>query len=229
MRGHRIAAVGLLLLVPTVSAIDTLASLEEPHAGVDKSWDILVAPEETSTARAVIFRNSIGADFNLSVYDAQGEIVYGQTGGRGVQNLPPLAATKHTFFIRGRGEFQVTEKFVARRDPDPRVEATLEGTDAYLYIVPNWTMLQLEGNVRGAWWELTGDETDIAPGENRTLEPGAGYVLTVRGDEGASYVILASRTEAPPLTPTPSAEAPGLPLAALIAGLALAALASRRR
>lgn len=226
-RGARLALVALILAAPQVAAQDTLDAFEEPHVGVDKVWTFTVLPEEANKPRPLVYRNGARSAFNLTLYDAQGGIAFAQNGARGLQTLPGLDAGDYRFFLRGSGEFQVTGKYYANRQPEPRVEGALHGSDAYALIFPNWTMVAIEGNVRASWWDLTAGESVIPAGGNVTATASVPYVLTLRGDEGAPYTVMFTPVDAPPQAEE-EAEAPGLGLVGALVAIAAALLLARR-
>lgn len=218
-------AFALALLAPTALAKDTLGSLEEPHAGVDKVWAITVLPEEAGKPRPLIFRNGPASPFNLTVYDAEGGIAFAQTGTRGFQTLPSLRAGDYRFFVRGPGEFQVPQRYYANKLPEPRVEGALTETDAYALVLPNWTIVAFEGDASAEWWDLTAGARRLASGGNATAAAGVPYVLTIRGDEGAAYTLTFTPTEP---HETEQAPTPGPGIALVVLAFAAIALGRAR-
>jgi MYXO-CTERM domain-containing protein len=211
----------LVLLAPVASAQETLDSLEEPHAGTDRTWEIVVEPDEAGEARALVFRNPVGKTFTLVIYDANGTEIFIRNGTRGIQTLPGLSAGPHRFFVRGEGEFQVTNKAFERILKVDAVNATLEGTDAYILAPSKPYDVRVEGDVRLEWWPLAGEADEPPLPLTRAAATGNGYVFTLRGDEGAAYSISLTPGEAP-ATATNEAPGPGaLALAALVAIVAL--------
>lgn len=213
----------LVLLAPIASAQETLDSLEEPHGGTDKVWDIVVEPDEAGEARAIVFRNPLGRVFTLVIYDANGTEVFIKNGTRGIQTLPPLSPGPHRFFVRGEGEFQVTDKAFELILKVDAVNTTLEGTDAYVLAPSRPYDVSVTGDVRLEWWPLTESKQEVALPFARSVDKGNAYVMTIRGAEGAAYSI----TLTPGQAPAPTNEAPGLGAAALVALLALVALTRR--
>lgn len=223
----RLLALGALLL-PGASAQATLAGFEEPHRGSDRVWEFRVTPEEAGADRAIVYRNAPRSPFGLIVYDENGDEVFAKNGTRGVQTLPALDAATYRFFVRGTGEFQVTEKTL-RGSLEPRERnATLEGIDAYVLAPAETFNVTIEGNVNVEWWDLTGSAFDLAAPFTRTADPGGLYVLTFHGDAGAPYSM---RFVPGTLVEEPDAEAPFAPwlAAAAIAGAATIMRGTRRR
>lgn len=217
----RLVVLALVLLTPLAAAAETLASLEEPHEGTDRVWDVTILQEEADKPHALVFRNAPGSGFGLVVYDATGAEVFVRNGSRGIQTLPAFPAGEYRFFVRGHGEFQVTDK-AWEKLLQGNVSAQLRGTDAYIMSPSRPYEMAFEGPVQVEWWDMTGAPETLAPPANRTVKLGGAYVITVRGDEGASYSI----TLREPVTQVVETPAPAL-AATLVALGALAVL--RRR
>lgn len=218
----RLVVLALVLLTPFATAAETLASFEEPHAGTDKVWDVTVLHEEENEPRALVFRNRPGAGFGLVVYDSTGAEVFVRNGSRGIQTLPGLAAGEYRFFVRGEGEFQVTEKAWERTVHD-NVSTTLQGTDAYILSPTKAYEVAFTGPVQVEWWDMTATPEALTPPDARQAQVGGAYVMTVRGAEGAAYAISLRETE-----PVAKAQTPSPALGALLVTLAALAVLRRR-
>lgn len=216
----RLVVLALVLFTPLAAAAETLASLEEPHEGTDKVWDVTILHEEADTPRALIFRNAPGSGFGLTIYDTTGAEVFVRNGSRGIQTLPALPAGEYRFFVRGHGEFQVTDK-AWEKLLQGNVSTQLRGTDAYIMSPTRPYEMAFEGPVQVEWWDMTGAPEPLTPPATRSVKLGGAYVITVRGDEGASYAITLTEAE-PEVVETPAP-------AAAAALIALAALAAFRR
>lgn len=219
----------MLLLAPVASA-ETLSSFEEPRKGVDALYPFDVTADEAGEARAVIYRNTPGRVFGLVVYDDTGKEIWVKNGTRGIQTLPAFSEGRYSFFIRGDGAFQVTDKFLDRKGHATipyvlNTTARLDGTDAYAMAPSqNWT-LDVEGNVTVEFWDLSGPSENLTAPFNRTMRWGSAYVLTVRGADDEAYTLGFTPTTLPPPEPKET-PAPALPLA--FAAVALALVAGRR-
>ncbi|HVM45622.1 MAG TPA: hypothetical protein VM582_06775 [Candidatus Thermoplasmatota archaeon] len=212
----------LLLAAPLAAAQATLESLEEPHAGIDKVWPIVVTEEQAGKQRPVVFRNAPTTPFTLVVYDATGTEVYERRGTRGVQTLPALDAGEYRFFVRGPGAFQVTMR-AFERDGLEDFDGALGGTaDAFVLAPSRDYNVTFTGSVRVEWWDMTSTPEDLTPPAERAARKGGAYVITVRGDDATPYAIALEATSAPAGDDTP-----GLGVGALLGILALLAL--RRR
>jgi len=226
----RLALLALVLLAPLADAQSTLASLEEPHLATDadvagRIWAITVLPEEAGEERTLVFRNPVRSPFRLDVYDERGEVVFNQSGTRGIQRLPALAAGDYRFRVDRAADFQVTEKVFSRVAPE-NVTAQLAGTDAYVLIPNGDHRVRVEGAVEVEWWEMTGASETLAAPFSRDAPHARPHVLTIRGEEGAAYSIGVEQITLPP-----EVEAEETPLAvwAPLAALAAVALARRGR
>lgn len=222
---HRSALLllALVALAPAAAAqAETLASFEEPHRGVDAVWDFTVLQEEAGEQRALIFRNPVGAGMGIVIFDSTGKEIFTKNGSRGIQTLPNLTPGNYRFFVRGSGEFQVTEK-AFERTIEGNVSTTLRGADAYVLTPTRHYQVQLDGDVEAEFWDMTARAETLTPPAARDVKPGKAYILTVRGDEGAQYGIRLTPTDAP-------AEENGTPgLAPLLAVLAVALVARLTR
>lgn len=214
----------LFLLLPTAVAVESLADFEEPHQGTDKVWDLVVTQDEANARRALVYRNTVGHPFGFIIYDASGAEIFIKNGSRGVQTFPALEAGEYKLFVRGSGEFQVTEKAFERTLTENNISTTLRGTDAYVLSAGRYWQVDFTGDVRIEWWSLTGVPEIVVPPTNRTAEVGQAYVMTVRGDPGAPYTITLNPVDAP------VKESPGVGLAVFLVALsALVGLGRLRR
>lgn len=213
----------LVLAAPLASAQATLASLEEPHKGLDQVWPVTVTQEESARTNLAIFRNAPTSRFGLIIYDSTGAEVYVQNGTRGIQTLPSLAPGDYRFFVRGQGEFQVTEKGLEKLIPG-NVSTNLRGADAYVLSPSRAYRLEVAGNVSAEFWNLIAEKEQLQAPFARDVTKGGAYVITVRGAEDTPYTLTLVPTEAPPT----GNEAPGLGVAALALALGVA-IALRRR
>lgn len=211
----------LVLLSPTALAAESLSDLEEPHKGTDKVWDVTVTNAEANARRVLIYRNEVGHGFGLIIYDSTGAEIFVKNGTRGLQTLPELAAGEYKFFVRGAGEFQVTDKAFERIIKENNVSTTLRGTDAYVLSPSRYWKVDFTGDVTVEWWALTEKAESLTSPVNRTAQAGQGYVMTLRGAEGTPYTISMTPTDAP------VTESPSIGLVALLAGVVGVALAAR--
>lgn len=224
-----LVALALLLLAPVASAADTLTTFQEPREGIDQVFPFTLLPEEAERPHALIYRNAIRSPFNLTILDEAGVEVFGKAGGRGAINFPELAPGEYRFFVRGSGEFQVTDQFYIGTAPPESLSENLTGTDAYVFALPDWYNLTLEGNVSAELFEVAGGKGTLSTPLRFTIAPRSPVVLTLRGEEGAAYTFSTVAIEAPPPPPTPTDETPGPALGALLAAVVAVALVARRR
>lgn len=205
---------------------ETLASLEEPHEGSDRVWDITVTEDEADEDRILIYRNQVGKRFNVSITNAEGKEIFTKRGDRGVQTLPGLPAGQYKFFVRGTGAFQVTDKGFGKTIPEGNVSANLSGTDAYVLTSQKYYNVSFTGNVSVEWLSLVSSPDGFEAPGMRLAQAGLPYIITLRGNEDAPYTISFDLAPAPP-TVEKDTPAPGMALV-VFAALGGAFLLRRR-
>lgn len=219
----RALVLALILAAPLASGKDTLSSLEEPRKGADQVWDVTITAEEAARTNLVVFRNAPSAVFGLIVYDANGTEVYVKNGTRGLQTLPKLAAGDYRFFVRGSGEFQVTEKGLERLLTG-NVSTTLAGTDAYVLAPSRHYRIDFAGDVDVEFWNMVEAKEQLEAPFSRNATQGGAYVFTVRGAEGTPYSLTLTPIAAPP----EEKETPGVGIVGFALALAFALVLRRR-
>ena len=235
------------LVAPSAGAqgARTLSDLEEPVTGENLVMEVRVTPEEAGKDGIVVYLNAPGRPFGLVVYRADGTTAFDKNGTRGVQPFPALTAGAYKFFIRGQGAFQLTTTYLDRLGGNPvvtEVNGTLRGADAYVFAPTRGWILRIEGapGVQAELRDLGGATRTLPLPFEGNFTRGSAYVLTFRGAPGASYRVSMERVGPDPVEtdgnetrPTPgeggSARTPGPAPAFVAAGVALAALAWRRR
>ena len=233
----------LALLAPAAHAqpaARTLSDFEEPVLGEDLLLDFRVTAEEAGKPGIVVFLNPPSRAFGLTVYRADGTEAYVKNGSRGVQPFPALEEGDHRVYVRGNGAFQITHANLDRLGGGERVtqaNGTLRGADAWVLAATRDWVLHLEGDVQAELRDLGGPTRNMTVPMAHNVSRGMVYVLTLRGPDETPYRLWLEPVGPEPdpslvnqgPTRTPTQDAPGAPLAALVLGAVAAALVLRRR